>query len=572
MGVGNVLRTLDEAAAEMLGSWNSYSTGLATVLIGMVIYRVVTLRDPDVHPILLARQADHDRIRMPGQSPVYCARYTERLTTGFNVRDPPAPGQRASAWARGRDGDLRDVWRQVLLGKEPVAHLGFPVKGDTEAPRKRGRLLTVLGASVVENDLDAVDRQIKAIGKHLAGKGAKRVAIYLSNSVELVAALFACSFFLQAPILIPFDQPPATLIAMLRDAGADTVIAEPGVLPVDSLVSSLPELKHVVWVTDEGNSHIGWDDVPGNHINVSTWRDVVAAAAAAHPAEGDGGEAAALDDKTAVPPGLVTFWLSRDANGNDSYRLVEFSQANLVAGIAGQLEALMTIGPDDVFMPADALASAHTLVVTLAAMHSNATIALNAATSHDPDLAQLTDSDAPLCPSIIVASPTTLVKAHADYSSRLLGSVVARLAHWSRTRTLVRDGRMPAPASALRYIITADRAGSGATPTLSPSILSNLRVATGARIVYALTSPLVAGAVAQTMPFDYRVSAGLHGTDAAEPDAKPHFGGPPRCLRYVLKDSAGVKNSVAFDTNQYIRFSNFLLSLLLNIFTLFSTT
>ena len=154
MGVANLLQSLDEALSDLVTSWNSYSTGLATMLLGIVIYRVVSSSDPDVHPLLLARQAEHNRIRMPGESPVYNSRYTERLLTGLNVRDVAVPGQRTSPWAKGRDGDLRDVWKRVLLGHEKQPNLAGPVQGDVvDGVRKRGRFVTVLGQTIVEHEL-----------------------------------------------------------------------------------------------------------------------------------------------------------------------------------------------------------------------------------------------------------------------------------------------------------------------------------------------------------------------------------------------------------------------------------
>lgn len=60
------------------------------------------------------------------------------LNTGLNVKDPGA-----SKWSRGRDGDLRDVWRQVLSGTT-----------EPGKPGGKGKLLTVLGEEkVIEHDL-----------------------------------------------------------------------------------------------------------------------------------------------------------------------------------------------------------------------------------------------------------------------------------------------------------------------------------------------------------------------------------------------------------------------------------
>jgi len=573
MGAGSLLWSLDEAITNLLASWNSYSTGLATVLIGVAIYRVASMRDPDVHPILLARQAEHNRIRNPDESPVYGSRFTEHLTTGLNVRDPPAPGQqqRTAPWARGRDGDLRDVWNQVLLGAEPATRLAMMVaqggEGEVQQQRRvKGRLVTVLGDAVVESKggrstrgrrflvcvcyankhtgciLEDVDHQISAIGSHLASNGAKRVAICLPNSVEFVAALFACSFQLITPILVPSGQQPSTLVSMLRDAGADTVLAEPGMFPIDAVAAALPDLRRVLWVTVQGNEHhLDLDKPPAAHVSATTWQDIVAAATPQKTAQ----QAERHKDKDVVPPEVVMFWQSKGQDGNAQYKAVEYSQANLVAGIAGQLEALPSMVPrDDVLLPADSLANAHTLVVTLAALFANASVAFNAAAATECsnlDLAQLTGSGM-LRPTIIVTSPATLIKAHSAYAAKLSSSMFARLSHWYLTRSLVQEGRMPTSSiaaqgdvgSGLRLIITADRAGSDTTPALSSAILSDLRVATGARIVYALAAAPVAGAVAQRMAFDYRVING---------EAVAHFGGPLQCLRFFLKDTESVRNS-----------------------------
>lgn len=63
------------------------------------------------------------------------------LNTGLNVKDPGA-----SKWSRGRDGDLRDVWRQA-------------VNSTSEGGKStQGKILTVLGAEkVIEHKLGMVN-------------------------------------------------------------------------------------------------------------------------------------------------------------------------------------------------------------------------------------------------------------------------------------------------------------------------------------------------------------------------------------------------------------------------------
>lgn len=123
------LESLDNGVTGLFGQWNLYSTGLVTLLIAVVSYRVVTSREPDIHPMLLARQAVPSPVRNEGESPVYrcqAAPHGMPLNSGLNVKEPGA-----SKWLQGRDGDLRDVWKKVIAGS---------------ADGGKGKLLTVMGS------------------------------------------------------------------------------------------------------------------------------------------------------------------------------------------------------------------------------------------------------------------------------------------------------------------------------------------------------------------------------------------------------------------------------------------
>ena len=93
------------------------------------------MTEPDVHPMLLARQAIPSTVRHEGESAVYRAQASPHampLKSGLNVKDPSG-----GKWVRGRDGDLRDIWRKAAMGGQDGA---------------KGRLLTVLGSqNVVEH-------------------------------------------------------------------------------------------------------------------------------------------------------------------------------------------------------------------------------------------------------------------------------------------------------------------------------------------------------------------------------------------------------------------------------------
>lgn len=144
MGAGdNLLLKLDETVTQTLSEWDTYTTTLAAIIIAIFAYQVFTRTDPDAHPMLLARQAQASPVRQQGESAVYRSHGSPHgmdLNSGLNVKDAGA-----SKWARGRNGDLRDVWRRAVNG---------PLDADGKVSGERGRLLTVLGTEkVIEHDM-----------------------------------------------------------------------------------------------------------------------------------------------------------------------------------------------------------------------------------------------------------------------------------------------------------------------------------------------------------------------------------------------------------------------------------
>ncbi|KAL0943954.1 amp-dependent synthetase ligase [Colletotrichum truncatum] len=529
----NIMLQLDEAVSGFFGQWNTYTTALVTLLVIIVSYRIFSSQDPDTHPMLLARQAQGSPVRQKGESPVYRSHSSPHgmpLNSGLNVKDPGA-----SKWSRGRDGDLRDIWRRAATGGS----------GDDGKPAgAKGRLLTVLGSeNVVEHQLDDVTRQINLIGQHIHEQGGIRVAIYLPNSIELLVALFACSFYPNlTAILIPFDVSDEELIMMLRRSAADTLVTAPGAFPFDPVVKAYPSLRQLIWVVDEGSSHMDWNEVPegtGGSVNVATWQDIV------HEAPASIGRELPAVDKEVEPREIITFWQTKPGTLEE---MVRFTQSNLVSGVAGQLAAIPStqrLGPSDLFLAADSLTNIHTLTLTLAALYSNASVAFNSVAGRSPDLVLATQG---VAPTVLVATPETLLRTHKEATNRLT-SAIAKVAHWAQSRSLTDSGVMPVASAAakfnsasrpaigttpgkLRLVYVADRAGAD-SPPLSSRVLSDLRVFLGARIIYALTAPKVAGAVAQTGFYDYRV----------QDDAQSHFGPPVTSTEILLRDTEKNKNA-----------------------------
>ncbi|KAK3308599.1 uncharacterized protein B0T15DRAFT_524783 [Chaetomium strumarium] len=526
----NLLLHLDESVTGLFAQWNLWTSVIVSVLAGFLAYQIATRQEPDTHPFLLARQAQGSPVRQPGESPVYRSQGAPHgmpLNAGLNVKDPGA-----SKWARGRDGDLRDIWRQAIAGVQEDG----PNKG------AKGRILTVLGTDkVIEHRLDDITRQINLVGRHILDQGGNRVAIYLPNSVELIVTLFACSFYNLTTVILPFDQPADAVISMLRRSAADTVITAPGAFPYEAVVKNYPSLRQLIWVVDEGSKHMDWNEVPqgtGSSVNVSTWQDII------HDSPVDAGKELPSIEGQKELRDITVFWQFKPGQQEE---MVRFTSANFVSAIAGQLFAVPTaqrMGPSDLFLPADSLANTHTLALTLAALYSNASVAFNSVAAQADDLAIATGG---VSPTILVATPAALLKTHEETSARLNSSLLGRTLHRFQTRQLAQTGVMP-PASGglfshtytsavrpqgsgkLRLIYTAERVGAD-TPRLSSSVLSDLRAFTGARIMYALTAPKVAGAATQTGFYDYRVF-----DDKGKTGGGSHFGPPLTSTEILFRD------------------------------------
>lgn len=189
--MASMIGQLDSLLAETLSAWNIYTTVIAGFIVLFAGYSIFAQAEPDLHPMLLLRQASAAFVRLPGESAVYRSPEIPHgypLRTGLNVKPPNAP-----AYAGGKDGDLRDVWKRVS-GALPLEIK--PAFGEKEVTKsEKGKILTVFGKDdVVEHDLKEVENEIGSIGKLMQEHGIKKVAVYLPNSIELLAAIFGeCS-------------------------------------------------------------------------------------------------------------------------------------------------------------------------------------------------------------------------------------------------------------------------------------------------------------------------------------------------------------------------------------------
>ncbi|KAL6239442.1 hypothetical protein BDW75DRAFT_119311 [Aspergillus navahoensis] len=510
----SLLEKLDGLFNDLLADWNLYTTLIVGAIVAFAVFSFATSKDPEIHPFLLARQSTAFPVRQPGESAAHRSLETPHgfpLRTGLNVKDPGAP-----KWTSGRNGDLRDVWKTAVRGK---------VDENGAVSGKQGKIYTVLGRQAVEHSLDQITAEINVIGKRLQSGNAKIVAVCLTDSIELLASIFAGAFYGFKIVIIPHNLPAEQLSGLLRKAQADSLIAEAGALDLTLVAKDNKQLSRVIWVAKMGSRHMDWNDTPKEvegDLDVSVWHELV----------DEKKELAGLEvpewDPSSKTPTLSTLW---------SGEFVEYGPEHLVAGIAGLIYSLprtQRFHSDDLILSIDSLSRLYPLCQVFAALFTNASVALNSVAGEKVDFALATVG---VSPTVIVASSRTISEYHAKFMKPHSG-LLSSIARWFQVRSLD-AGNMPSQGffsrlanvgptaelslDRLRLLCISHRIDDAIDARLDHEQLTDLRVLTGARVVYALTGPGVAGAISQTNVFDYRRFEG-----------PSHFGAPLSTVELLL--------------------------------------
>lgn len=163
----------------LLSGWDVYTSVIATLIVLVLGYSVFFAKEPDTHPFILARQAIESPVRQQGESAVLRsldAPVGFPLKSGLGVKDPDTP-----KWTSGRRGDLRDIWRTVVRGA---------LNDDGTPSGKHGAIYTVLGRNLIQHKIDDISQEINVIGQYIRDAKVQKAAICLSDSVELLTAIF----------------------------------------------------------------------------------------------------------------------------------------------------------------------------------------------------------------------------------------------------------------------------------------------------------------------------------------------------------------------------------------------
>jgi hypothetical protein len=286
-----------------------------------------------------------------------------------------------------------------------------------------------------------------------------------------------------------------------------------------------------------------WTEIPegvGRSIDVLVWHEIV------QDHQGDIPAFPSIDSSQLGK--IVTLWSEDEVQtGSASVKITEFTHANFVAAMAGLISALPAkerLNSSDLFFSADAFTNSYSLCQTLVALYSGASIAINSVSGPSVDL---TFAAKRIAPTVVVTSAHSAAELLGSASPQIQ-SGLPKLSHSMKSKSLA-AGTMPKAGSfsgstkslvgstpgSLRLLFISEKARAG-DPPLSTHDLCDLRIFSGARIVYALTAAPVAGAVAQTHIYDYRKDDGPR-------TKQSHFGIPLSCLEIKLVDTADHKTS-----------------------------
>ena len=168
------------------------------------------------------------------------------------------------------------------------------------------------------------------------------------------------------------------------------------------------------------------------------------------------------------------------------------------------------------------------LTIVLAAVFSHASLAFTSVAGSAPDFDLAFQR---IKPTIVVASAETMARTHARKAEENQG--LLQKIHKSRQASSLAAGTMTGANTLLnqrcpRIIYTSERVGADSVP-LGPQELTDLRIFTGARVIYALTAPKIAGAVAQTHLHDYRQDH--------KSGKRSHFGAPLSSVEVKVVDA-----------------------------------
>ncbi|KAN0115953.1 acetyl-CoA synthetase-like protein [Russula decolorans] len=450
-----------------------------TILLGLTTASIFLLYNlykpqPLVHPILLGRQSDVARVRMPGESAVH-RNYSTGLMGRFTIR--PA--------------------REVLT-------LLDLVKPESDAPRS-------LWSSKISNSQLA--ERVKALGTGLCLAGLTResnVLLLLNDGLEFLITELA----LASHSIPSLTLSSSSLLSPVFESHLPSVVIVHGSLLLHTLelIYELNEYGHhfviVVGETDENVL-----STATQHVKLARWADL----------EAQGKEAPLITSPAPGPDDVFTTSFYRDTN--DEVRAAHFTHQNVTSGVTA-VRALLP--PATPLSALDTIVSAHSLStafgrsVAYTALYEGSSFAtLESSKLFQLDLVSSSPIDDALSTHHLGLPPTTVLFLKPNHLHGVVDAIIAnakksflyslawrhKLAGicegfftkeslWDR---LVFDNARSAvfgdDAPSIRGVVVSD----GNVPV---SLLTPARIALSVPLVITHSHPLVAAPILATHPQD----------------------------------------------------------------------
>lgn len=119
---------------------------------------------------------------------------------------------------------------------------------------------------------------------------------------------------------MPQDASSEAICSILREFGADTLIASAGALPLESVQDFKVSLRQIVWVAEANSRHMDWHEVPagvGGKTEIAIWHEIL---------EESTGEDLPEDDISEASMAKVVFAMPVHDDNEGKLELIEFEQ------------------------------------------------------------------------------------------------------------------------------------------------------------------------------------------------------------------------------------------------------
>lgn len=291
-------------------------------------------------------------------------------------------------------------------------------------------------------------------------------------------------------------------------------------------VEKLPNLKQVITIRTNFNRAYP------SHVKASYWPDLVAS----FPS--DVGEFPAIDESESSFPIRITYEAPGSAG---TVGLTKFTHQNVISAIASQIKVLPQShqwGKSDTVLIFTSELSMFTIVSQFTAFVTYSSLVFLSKMNVAPNELLLVTK-----PTIIVTDDeTTFSLLEQIQDLTVLGVIKQKISEVKLSRGSLPRSAVLAPFSTVRLVYSStcifeNSKSSSLDPSsdedhhsLTSSDTNSIRALTGARFVHALTSPLVAGPIASTNVYDYRLNS-WHDNERLT-----NYGPVAACLELVLRD------------------------------------